>query len=311
MSIEAKIKSYDDIKNLFPSRLDFKITGIPFEKQRSMTFRVLNQMRQIFLMGPAPGAKILTMDEDWDRSAPGCMLNDVKKKMLEKKVYGFVTYLEGEGTTIWCLTPDNLLVDPERLQVNVKPIEPKEAKKPIDSKEAKDSFVYSSEKKRDFNLHLRRANKSMLVVEKDPDNNKDIDLGEPPFRMKNTTHLPKIDPVPDKEDSKDDNKDDKNKENKSDPLGPLARFNNIVKKYIKGKQWMTAFNEAKKAMGDNNQEPPFAISFVASVTLKPMPFFGKVAWGIALKNDVISLIKNPVCNKTPRRDHSKTFSDTS
>lgn len=74
----------------------------------------------------------------------------------------------------------------------------------------------------------------------------------------------------------------------------------IIKNDIKGRRWATAFNTARQK---TDTESPFAISFIASYTFNPIPFFGRVAYGIAMVDDVISLTQIPLLVSSNREQY--------
>ncbi len=177
-----------------------------------------------------------------------------KSKLIDKGVYAFVTKADGEGATIWGLIPD-------------------------------DSFLGDNEAK----THSTKK----VKLEDDGDVSQLNKEADRELADKNAeTNKTKND-----KDKEDDAKDDASREDQSSSLGKLTKFNNTVKGDIKGRRWMTAFNNAQKEMpvGENGQKgAPFAIAFVASYTENSIPWFGKVAWGVAVKNDVISLTQIPL-----------------
>jgi hypothetical protein len=107
-----------------------------------------------------------------------------------------------------------------------------------------------------------------------------------------------------------DNKDkggDKEAEKKKEentPLKKLGFFNKTVKQYLKSRQWATAFNEALKVIPEDKRKDPtttsFAILFLASVTSRTIPWFGKVAWGLSYKNGIVALTQIPLMVKSNR-----------
>ena len=94
--------------------------------------------------------------------------------------------------------------------------------------------------------------------------------------------------------------------------GVLA-LDEMIKSDIVGRRWMSAFNNAGKNIVKNNNKDkgffkrlksklsgefiePFALTFVSSVTLKTMPFFGRTSFSAALDKGVISVVQIPLMN---------------
>ena len=109
--IPANIISSDsDIKRLFSSAgisdisMETYPSESPFKDKRSMSFRKIGSMRDVFMKGPCRSSLIYTMDESW--SIVDANLEKLKKELIKKNIYGFITYMKGEGATLWCLIPN-------------------------------------------------------------------------------------------------------------------------------------------------------------------------------------------------------------
>lgn len=74
----------------------------------------------------------------------------------------------------------------------------------------------------------------------------------------------------------------------------LDKFNSEITPNFKQRLWASAYSNSIKILGKS--EAPFAISFIASITERAIPFFGRVAWGTAVVNDVVSLTQIPLMN---------------
>lgn len=224
---ENIVPSPNDVGNLLGITQLFNINSDPYNGKLTMLYKQVGQMRDMFIKGPCRSVKtILTMDDSW--KAP---FSNVKKRLVDSGVYAFLTVMEGEGTTIWGLIPD-------------------------------DSFFKSGE---NYNYSYNN-----YYIKEEEDNNSEENSNE--------------------EETTSDS------ENNSG-LGKLQRFNDTIKSDIKGRRWMTAFNTAQKKMpvgDDGRRGAPFAVAFIASYTENSIPFFGRVAWGVAVKNDVISLTQIPL-----------------
>ena len=71
----------------------------------------------------------------------------------------------------------------------------------------------------------------------------------------------------------------------------------LLEKELKGKRWagaILALRKIKKPDVEDKDFDPMAITFIVSITLNAVPFFGRCAWGCALKNDVLSLTEIPL-----------------
>ena len=77
-------------------------------------------------------------------------------------------------------------------------------------------------------------------------------------------------------------------------VGFKPEFLSIMEKELHGKAFANSYTQAQKLMEGETKNPPFAIAAVLSVKYEnPMPFFGKTLWGIALKEDVLSITQVP------------------
>lgn len=76
----------------------------------------------------------------------------------------------------------------------------------------------------------------------------------------------------------------------------LLELDGLIKENIKSRKWRTAYQVAKDSLGTSN--PPFRPVFAATVTVQEegIPFFGRVAWGVAVANDIVSLTQIPTMN---------------
>lgn len=109
--IPANIISSDsDIKKLFSSAgisdmsMETYPLESPFKDKRSMSFRKIGSMRDVFMKGPCKTSLIYTMDESW--TIVDANLEKLKKELIKKNIYGFITYMKNEGATLWCLIPN-------------------------------------------------------------------------------------------------------------------------------------------------------------------------------------------------------------
>ena len=194
MSLEEIIKNKSDLISIFSGSgiTDFNMKN-PFVKQRSMTYREIGKMRNLFNKGPCKNSLVKAPDKSWNIG--GLSLNIVRDNLLKKGLYGMLSYMDGEGGTIWILTPDSQWSSKENI----------------------------------------------------------------------------------------------------DSLG------GIINPLIERKQWGTAFNDANAKLKDSKSGGPFAITYVASVTCREIPFFGRVAFGTAMSEGVISLVQIPTMGDN--RDH--------
>lgn len=97
----------------------------------------------------------------------------------------------------------------------------------------------------------------------------------------------------------------------------VLTLDEVIKNDVTGRRWMSAFNNARKEIAktktkdkslfqkikmrfsgelSNNNIEPFALSFVSSVTLRTLPFFGRTRFSAALDNGVISVVQIPLMN---------------
>lgn len=71
-------------------------------------------------------------------------------------------------------------------------------------------------------------------------------------------------------------------------------FLKIMETELHGKAFASSYSQAQKIMEGEVKNPPYAIAAAISVKYEnPMPFFGKTLWGIALKEDVLSVTQVP------------------
>ena len=180
MSIDSHgIDSVSNVLSLLSGVPNFDPSNDPFKDQKAMAFREIGKMRDLYLKGPHPLSKVLTSIDSW--SSISSSLEFVRAKLSNTGIFGVLSYMEGEGASVWGIIPDS------RFTVGT--------------------------------------------------------LGE------------------------------------------------AISKDMKDKKWATAFTTAQKGMEGN--AAPFAISFVASVTLRTIPFFGRVKWGVAIVDEIISLTQVP------------------
>ena len=85
----------------------------------------------------------------------------------------------------------------------------------------------------------------------------------------------------------------------------ILEFNDIVESDIRGRRWASAFNAAQRNL--ESSSAPFSISFIATITFRELPFFGRVAWGIAMKEGVVSIVQIPTMGKSRDRYFSWLF----
>ena len=196
MSINAIVDSTSVISQIFSSVSDFNMQT-PFERQRSMTFRSVGEMKPYFLNGPLRNSKIFTPDKDWNLGS--LSLNTVRDKLTSMGLYGILTGMQDEGGTVWILTPD----------------------------------------------------------------------------------------------SKWSNKEG------------IKELDRIISSDISGRRWMSAFTTAQKEM--KNSDAPFALTAIVSVTCQILPFFGRVAFGTAFKEGVISLVQIPTMGSNKNQYFSWLF----
>ena len=180
MSIDSHgIDSVSNVLSLLSGVPNFDPSNDPFKDQKAMAFREIGKMRDLYLKGPHPLSKVLTSVDSW--SSISSYLESVRTKLSNTGIFGVLSYMEGEGASVWGIIPDS-------------------------------KFTVGT-------------------------------LGE------------------------------------------------AISKDMKDKKWATAFTTAQKGMEGN--VAPFAISFVASMTLRTIPFFGRVKWGVAIVDEIISLTQVP------------------
>lgn len=77
-------------------------------------------------------------------------------------------------------------------------------------------------------------------------------------------------------------------------IGFKPDFVSIMEKELHGKSFANSYTQSQGLMEGETKDPPFAIAAVLSVKYEnPMPFFGKTMWGLALKEDVLSVTQVP------------------
>lgn len=76
-----------------------------FKNQLSTSYRDIRKMKDLFLKGPCRESQVLTLDKDWN-IGNGLSLNTVRDKIKEKGLFCFLSYMRGEGGSVWVLTPD-------------------------------------------------------------------------------------------------------------------------------------------------------------------------------------------------------------
>ena len=180
MSIDSHgIDSLSNVLSLLSGVPNFNPSSDPFKNQKAMAFREIGKMRDLYLKGPHPLSKVLTSVESW--SSISNYLESVRSNLSGKGIFGVLSYIEGEGASVWGIIPDSTFT--------------------------------------------------------------------------------------------------------------LEKFGEVLNKDMKDKKWATAFTTAQKEMEGN--AAPFAISFVASMTLRTIPFFGRVKWGVAIVDEIISLTQVP------------------
>lgn len=74
----------------------------PFNKQRCMTYRRSDgKVLNLFKNGPLQKSRVYTMDESWS-SVGDIDLSPIQEALFKNRIYGVLTNLDGEGSTIWC-----------------------------------------------------------------------------------------------------------------------------------------------------------------------------------------------------------------
>lgn len=80
----------------------------------TLSLSSVETLRDLFLMGSIAESKILTYSVEWTE-AP---LAKIKQNLKDSGTYSFVSYLEGEGATVWVLRPDDTLLNGGKLDKN-------------------------------------------------------------------------------------------------------------------------------------------------------------------------------------------------
>lgn len=85
----------------------------PYDKQRCMTYRRSDgKVLDVFKNGPLQNSKVYTIDEPWP-SVGGVNLAPVQDAILKSRIYGVLTTLANEGSTIWCFRVNKKWADKE------------------------------------------------------------------------------------------------------------------------------------------------------------------------------------------------------